>query len=97
YARGVTTTVGMISGGTAPNVVPQHCRITADLRVRDVAAGEEFAAKILGLEPFDPGVKIEVTGGMNRPPIEMSAAIEVLFRHAQAVARGIGFDLQHTE
>jgi glutamate carboxypeptidase len=97
YARGVTTTVGMISGGTAPNVVPQHCRITADLRVRDVAAGEEFAAKILGLEPFDPGVKIEVTGGMNRPPFEMSAAIEVLFRHAQAVARGIGFDLQHTE
>jgi glutamate carboxypeptidase len=97
YARGVTTTVGMISGGTAPNVIPQHCRITVDLRVRDVAAGGEFEAKILGLAPFDPGVKIEVTGGMNRPPFEMSTAIDVLFRHAQAVARGIGFDLQHTE
>jgi glutamate carboxypeptidase len=97
YARGVTTTVGMISGGTAPNVIPQHCHITVDLRVRDVAAGEEFAAKILGLEPFDPGVKIETTGGMNRPPFEKSAAIDVLFRHAQAVARDIGFDLQHTE
>ena len=97
YARGVTTTVGMISGGTAPNVIPQHCRISVDLRVRDVAAGEEFEKKILGLEPFDPGVKVEVTGGMNRPPFEKSAAIDVLFRHAQAVARGIGFDLQHTE
>src|SRR4030088_3108466 len=31
YARGVTTTVGMISGGTAPNVIPQYCHITADL------------------------------------------------------------------
>jgi glutamate carboxypeptidase len=97
YARGVTTTVGVIAGGTAPNVIPQHCHITVDLRVRDVAAGEEFEAKILGLEPFDPGVKIEVTGGMNRPPFEKSAAIDVLFRHAQAVAREIGFDLQHTE
>src|SRR5205823_210136 len=27
YARGVTTTVGMIGGGTAANVIPQHCRI----------------------------------------------------------------------
>jgi glutamate carboxypeptidase len=97
YGRGVTTTVGVIAGGTAPNVVPQHCRITVDLRVRDVAAGEEFAAKILGLTPFDPGVKLEVTGGMNRPPFEKSAAIDVLFRHAQAVARGIGFALEHTE
>jgi glutamate carboxypeptidase len=97
YARGVTTTVGVIAGGTAPNVVPQHCRITIDLRVRDIAAGEEFEAKVLGLGPFDPGVKLEVTGGMNRPPFEKSAAIDVLFRHAQAVARGIGFALEHTE
>src|SRR5882724_9302923 len=97
YARGVTTTVGMISGGTAPNVIPQHCRNSVDLRVCDVSAGEEFEAKILGLEPFDQGVKVEVTGGMNRPPFEMSTAIDVLFRHAQAVARDIGFDLQHTE
>lgn len=97
YPRGVTTTVGMISGGTAPNVIPQHCHITVDLRVCDEAAGAEFEAKILGLEPFDPGVKVEVTGGMNRPPFEKSTAIDILFRHAQAVARGIGFDLQHTE
>jgi glutamate carboxypeptidase len=97
YSRGVTTTVGVISGGTAPNVIPQHCKISVDLRVRDVAAGEEFEGKILDLEPFDAGVTLEVTGGMNRPPFEMSTAIEVLFRHAQAVARGIGFELQHTE
>ena len=97
YARGVTTTVGMIQGGTAPNVIPQHCHITADLRVRDVGAGEEFEAKILGLEPVDPGVKLEVSGGMNRPPFEKTTAIDVLFRHAQTVAKGIGFDLQHTD
>jgi glutamate carboxypeptidase len=97
YQRGVTTTVGVISGGTAPNVIPQHCQISVDLRVRDDAAGHEFEAKILGLEPFDPGVKLQVTGGMNRPPFEKSAAIDVLFRHAQALARGIGFELKDTE
>ena len=70
YARGVTTTVGMIAGGTAPNVIPQHCHISIDLRVRDAAAGEEFEEKILWLEPLDPDVKLEITGGMNRPPFE---------------------------
>src|SRR3954452_17538112 len=97
YARGVTTTVGVISGGTAPNVIPQHCHISVDLRVRDDAAGAEFETKILALEPFDPGVKLEVTGGMNRPPFEKSAAIDVLFRHAQALARDIGFELKDAE
>lgn len=97
YERGVTTTVGTIGGGTAPNVIPQHCHISVDLRVCDEAAGAEFESKILNLEPFDPGVRLQVTGGMNRPPFEKSTAIDVLFRHAQAVAKSIGFDLQHTD
>src|ERR1041384_5338107 len=41
YSRGGTTTVGMISGGTAPNVIPHNCLISVDLRVRDGAAGRE--------------------------------------------------------
>ena len=96
YARGVTTTVGLVSGGTAPNVIPQHCYATADLRVRDDAAGREFEAKILGLLPADAGVTVEVTGGMNRPPFEKTPEIDALFRHAQALARDIGFALEHT-
>jgi glutamate carboxypeptidase len=96
YKRGVTTTVGVISGGTAPNVVPQHCRITVDLRVKTEAAGAEFEAKILGLKAHDPDVKLVVTGGMNRPPFEKSPAIDRLFRHAQGLAREIGFELADT-
>src|SRR5262245_8121154 len=93
YERGITTTVGMISGGTAPTVLPQHCHIPVDLRVRDEAAGRELEARILGLKSIDPDVKVQVTGGMNRPPFEKSPAIEALFRHARALARDIGFEL----
>src|SRR5438094_1118267 len=74
YARGITTNVGRISGGTAANVVPEHCRISIDLRVPDEAAGEEMQAKILGLAPVDPGVKLAVTGEMNRPPFKRTSA-----------------------
>jgi glutamate carboxypeptidase len=96
YSRGITTTVGMISGGTAPNVIPQHCAITVDLRVRDDAAGRELTEKIRGLEAHDRDVKLLVTGDMNRPPFEKTPGIEKLFRHAQALARDIGFDLIDT-
>jgi glutamate carboxypeptidase len=96
YTRGVTTTVGMISGGTAANVIPQHCHISVDLRVRDAATGREFEQRILGLKPIDPDVKLVVTGGMNRPPFEKSEAIDALLRHAQALAREIGFTLADT-
>jgi len=93
YARGITTTVGLISGGTAANVVPQHCRISIDLRVRDEEAGQEMTAKILGLEPVDRDVRLVVSGGMNRPPYRKSAATDALFRHAAALARELGFEL----
>jgi glutamate carboxypeptidase len=94
YDRGVTTSVGTISGGTAPNVVPQHCHISVSLRIPDPAAGEELEKRILGLKPFDPDVKLAVTGGLNRPPLKKSAASNALYHHAQAIARNIGFVLQ---
>jgi glutamate carboxypeptidase len=97
YARGVTTTVGMINGGTAPNVIPQYCHITADLRVREVKTGEEFEAKILGLQPFDKDVKLTITGGMNRPPFEKTAEIDALLKRAQDVGRAFGLDVKDTE
>src|ERR1700737_637989 len=96
YTRGVTTTVGMISGGTAPNVIPQHGHISVDLRVRDAATGREFEERILGLKSVDPDVKLKVSGGMNRPPFEKTAAIDALLRQAQALARDIGFVLADT-
>jgi glutamate carboxypeptidase len=93
YGRGVTTNVGMISGGTAQNVVPQHCRFSIDLRVETVAEGEEYTRRILGLQPFDPDIRVNVTGGMNRPPYERIEPVVRLFEHARALAAEIGFDL----
>ena len=93
YTRGVTTTVGMISGGTAANVIPQHCRFAVDLRVVNVADGERHGAEILGLKAHDPDVKLTVTGGMNRPPYEKSAGVAKLYERARSLAEELGFEL----
>ena len=94
YGRGVTTNVGQVTGGTAVNVVPRHCRFAVDLRVETVADGEACVAALLGLGPHDPEVGITVTGGMNRPPYERTPGTARLFEHARALAAELGFDLQ---
>jgi glutamate carboxypeptidase len=93
YARGITSTVGEIRGGTAANVVPRLCQFGVDLRVTNVADGEAFSAHLLGLKPIGEGVALRVTGGMNRPPMEKSPAIQALYDQAVAAASAIGFDL----
>jgi glutamate carboxypeptidase len=93
YARGVTTTVGMISGGTAVNTIPQHCRFPVDLRVETVADGEALTAAIRGLRAQNPDFAVTATGGMNRPPYECSDGTRKLFDHAKGLAAEIGFDL----
>ena len=94
YGRGVTTTVGQIAGGTAVNVVPQHCRFVVDLRVETASDGEAYGAAILGLTPHDPDMRISVTGGLNRPPYERTDGTARLFEHARALAAELGFNLQ---
>jgi glutamate carboxypeptidase len=46
------------------------------------------------LQPRDPGVRIEVTGGMNRPPLERGPGVADLFEKARQVARRLGRDLE---
>ena len=94
YERGITTTVGLINGGTAMNTVPQHCRFSIDLRVATVADGEEFAAKIMGLVPLAADFKVTVTGGMNRPPFERTQEVAQIFALAQEIGKEIGLDVQ---
>lgn len=93
YARGVTTTVALMSGGTAPNVIPQHAWFTVDLRVTSVADGAYYEKQLLGLKSHDADVKLRSFGGMNRPPYEKTPAVAELFATAQALATEIGFEL----
>ncbi|MEQ1613292.1 MAG: M20 family metallopeptidase [Hyphomicrobiaceae bacterium] len=93
YARGVTFNVGQISGGTADNVVPALCTATIDMRVKSFADAEHFEQMFRKLKPYNPDVTVQVTGGLNRPPYEMSPAGAKLFAHAREQASALGIDL----
>lgn len=93
YAKGVTTNVGVIRGGTRANVVPEEAFAEVDMRVTSPAQAEEMVGKILALTSETDGVTVTVSGELNRPPYEKDERIASLYNHAKELAAEIGYDL----
>ena len=94
YKRGITTNVGLVSGGSGVNVIPEHCTINADLRVTDLAAAAEMEERFRALGKDDKDVEVTVTGGLHRPPFVRGPHVEGLFARAGEVAERIGLRLE---
>jgi glutamate carboxypeptidase len=94
--RGVTVSPGVIHGGTRSNVVPAVCQVEIDVRAPRAADGRYLQRQFASLKPFDKRCTIEVAGGLNRPPMERSAAVRKLFVTARKLAAEIGVDLEES-
>jgi glutamate carboxypeptidase len=94
--RGITVNPGVVSGGTRVNVVAAEARAQVDMRVPRLKDAAAVDRKFRALRPVDKRCTIEVTGGLNRPPLERSPAIVQLFRRAQALAREMGVALDES-
>jgi glutamate carboxypeptidase len=86
YDVGTTVNVGVVRGGTRPNVVAASAAAEVDVRVTTLAEAARIDAAIRGLEPSLAGARLEISGGLNRPPMERSAAMAELFARAQRIA-----------
>jgi glutamate carboxypeptidase len=96
YVRGVTVNVGVVKGGTAFNVVPEHAEAWVDIRLPDAETAAEILPKVTGMRPVDQDVRITVEGALNRPPYTRTDATAALLRHAQNLANELGFELDET-
>jgi glutamate carboxypeptidase len=94
--RRITVTVGVVRGGTRPNVIPEEAYAQVDLRMPSLADADEMVPRILGLQSRSEGVTVTVVGGLNRPPYEKGNAVAALFEHAKGLAADIGFELKDT-
>lgn len=92
-ARGITVNPGVVQGGTRTNVVAAEACAEVDIRIARAADAKELEARFAALKPFDPACTLEVTGGLNRPPMERTEGTVRLFRAAQEQAKKIGMEL----
>lgn len=93
YAAGTTVSVGVVNGGTTSNVVPAEATARVDVRYWKELEGARIEHTIRSLKPVNPQAKLEITGGLNRPPMERTEGNAHLFEHARALAGELGFDL----
>jgi glutamate carboxypeptidase len=92
-AHGLTFNPGLISGGTRPNVVAATAEVVLDVRFLSAAQGARADAAIRKLQVVDPRCRLQVLGGIQRPPFVRSKATAQLYRMAAQCAKRLGFAL----
>jgi glutamate carboxypeptidase len=92
--KGLTVNVGIVSGGSRTNVVPAEAAAQIDVRIARMKDAAGIDKKMHSLRPFNRKCNIEITGGINRPPMERTAGVAALYAQAAAIARELGWKLE---
>jgi glutamate carboxypeptidase len=95
-ARGVAVNVGVIQGGTRSNVVPAEASAEIDVRFSTNEDARQLEEAILSIKPFNERVKLKLSGGINRPPLERTEKVASLYEVARGVAAKLDFELDET-
>jgi glutamate carboxypeptidase len=91
--RGLTLNVGLVEGGTRVNVIPAEATARLDVRVARQQDAAAIDRRLRSLKPFNRKCKLEIEGGMNRPPMERTAGVRTLYRKAVGIAKQFGWSL----
>ena len=92
-ARGISVNVGVVSGGSRTNVVAERAQASIDVRVPTMADAAQVEQAFAALKPRLKGTRLEIHGGVERPPLERSAHVVRLYERARAVAATLGREL----
>ncbi len=86
--------MGVIHGGTVSNVVPEEAVIQVDVRVMQPGEWERLETEMNQLKPVLDGTSIEISGGLNRPPMPFDDLMKTTFEKARSIAARMGMELK---
>lgn len=85
-AKGTTVVPTKLISGTTTNTVPALATLDIDARSFEMAELERIDGAIRQLKPIHPEAKIEISGGINRPPLEERSTMALYERFEKVVA-----------
>ncbi|MGD0570944.1 MAG: M20 family metallopeptidase [Candidatus Sulfotelmatobacter sp.] len=91
--QGVSVNPGVIHGGTRTNVIAADASLGIDVRIKSAKQASGVDRKLRSLKPFDKHCTLEITGNINRLPMERTAGVAALYKKAQSIAREVGWTL----
>lgn len=89
--RGTTVNVGVIRGGTRTNVIAAEASAEIDVRIAHINDAPKIDAKVRSLRPLNHRCKLEISGGINRPPMERTEGVARLYAKAVELAHELGW------
>ncbi|MER6436010.1 M20/M25/M40 family metallo-hydrolase [Streptomyces sp. NPDC001185] len=89
-AAGTSVNVGVVSGGTRPNVTAGRAVAELDVRVASRGEEERVSGALNALTPHDPRTTVTVTGGWNRPVFARGPGVAALADLARGCASLLG-------
>jgi len=92
--RGISVNPGVLGGGTRTNVVAAEASVRIDVRIKQAKQAASIDRKLRSLKPFDKHCKLEITGGINRLPMERTAGVAHLYKEAQSIAQQMNWKLE---
>lgn len=87
--HGTTVVPTLLSSGNTTNTVPDLATLDIDARSFSQSELERIDREIRALVAENPNARIEVTGGLNRPPLQPTST-KALYERAEKVAAAIG-------
>lgn len=91
---GTTLNPTVARAGSARNVITEHAELDMDARVLRLDEADRLDQALRGYQPQDPRVKVNLRGGLNRPPMEPTPGNLALFEEARQAGTAWGWDLQ---
>lgn len=92
--RDITVNVGTIEGGIRSNVIAPESRASIDVRILHAEDAKIIEEAILNLQPSMPGISLEITGCVDRLPMERTPRNQALWRIAKELGWEIGLELE---
>lgn len=94
--RGRSVNVGVVRGGTRPNVIAAEAVAELDVRVATTVDFEEVDRALRALSTDVPGTSLTLDGGLRAPPLERTPRNRRLWDAARHAGRAVGLDLEET-
>ena len=88
-AHGTTVVPTLLKSGNSANTIPDLAILEIDARSFAQSELERIDAAIKSLKATASGARLEITGGLNRPPLQPSST-KALYEQIEQVAKSIG-------
>jgi len=91
--EGLGINVGTVAGGTRANVIAATCSAIVDIRVSNQAQSAWIDRQIRNLKTTVPGTHLEISGGVDRAPMESNARNMDLWNAVRNCGMSLGVHL----